>query len=338
MSVPVRASARRARGNTARRARTLIVLLPLLGSLAGGAVLAGPPEAVSRMSAEEAQASGLAIGLARQNLGGGAVIEVQLSRRDAGARLLAAAGDGSSVALGDRYGMEQAELVVARTDGSQARVQMPGLLGAGYAPDGDWLVTIDGRGALWRVDTASGDARPLADGPFLGQPSVQSGGAVLLLSVSSVEAPIVSQLVELDPRSGELTTVADETLVYGAFPMADGSIVLAAHVGGSTVVRRIEGDRDELIADLGPGATEVAVAPNGRIAFVRQGAGIFLLDEAGAPPHFLAPGNGPVFDASGSNLMVRQNGESVVLAPDGSLLARFAGDAAFVSCAGECAS
>lgn len=338
MSTRVRAPARAGRVDAARRARTLVFLVPLLALLAGGAASAGPPEAVSRLSAEQAAEAGLAIDLISHPLGSGAAVEVRLPQKAAGARMLAMASDGSSVAIADRYGVEQAALVVARTDGSQARVQMPGLLAAGYAPAGNWLAVIDGRGALWQVDAASGDARPLADGPFLGSPLVQADGSLLLLSVSSVEAPILSQLVELDPESGEITLRAAEQLVYAAFPMADGGIAISAHVAGSTVVRGIRGDRDELMADLGPGATEVAVAPNGRITFARQGGGVFLLDRPGAPARLLAAGSDPAFDPSGSNLIVRQDGWSVVLAPDGSLITRFPGDAAFVACGEECGS
>lgn len=338
MSALLRAPAKAGSGNAARHARALIILVPLLGSLLGGAALAGPPEAVTRLSAEEAEAGGLAIGLVRHDLGSGAALEVQLPPQAMGARLLAAAPDGSSVALADRYGVEQTVLVVAHADGSQARVQMPGLLAAAWAPGGDRLAVIDGRGALWTVDASSGDPHPLADGPFLGHPTVQPDGSMLLLSVSSVEAPILSQLVELDTESGEITSLAEETLVYAAFPMADGSIAVVAHSDGSTVVRRIRGHRDELIADLGPGAIQVAVAPNGRIAFAREASGIFVLGQPGDRPHLLAPGSDPAFDPSGSNLMVRQDGETVVLALDGSTLARVAGDAAFVTCAGECGS
>lgn len=338
MSTRVRPPARAGRVDAARRARTLIFLVPLLASLAGGAALAGPPEAVSRLSAEEAADAGLAIDLISHPLGSGAAVEMRLPQKAAGARMLAMASDGSSVAIADRYGVEQAALVLARSDGSQARVQMPGLLAAGYAPAGDWLAVIDGRGALWQVDAASGGARPLADGPFLGSPLVQLDGSILLLSVSSVEAPIVSELVQLDPDSGEVEPLADEQLVYAAFPMADGSIAIAAHEAGTTVVRRISGARDELMADLGPGATEVAVATNGRIAFVRERRGVFLLDPPGAPARLLAAGSDPAFDASGSNLIVRQDGSTVVLALDGSPIARFPGDAAFVACGEECGS
>ncbi len=338
MSARVRAPARVGRGDFARRASTLLFLAPLIASLAGGAALAGAPLAVWRLSAADAVASGLAIGLVRHDLGSDAALEVRLPQRGAGARLLATAGDGTSAALADEYGMQQAALVVARADGSQARVQMPGLLAAGYSPGGDWLAVIDGHGAVWRVDAASGNARQLADGPFLGSPVVLPGGSLLLLSVSSVEAPIVSQLVELDVDSGEITPRADEQLVYAAFPMADGGIAIAAHVNGSTVVRAIRDDRDELIADLGPGATEVTVAPNGWIAFVRQGSGVFLLDRPGVAARLLVAGSDPVLGPSGSRLIVHQDGSTVVVAADGTVVSRFPGKAAFVACGEECGS
>lgn len=338
MSARVRAPARPVRSDAVRRARVLLLLVPLLASLAGGVASAGPPSAVSRLSAREAADAGQAVGLISHRLGSGAAVEVRLPPATHGVRLLAIARDGSSAALADRYGVDPAALVLARPDGSQARVQMPGLLAAGYAPAGDWLAVIDGRGALWQIDAVSGDARPLADGPFLGSPLVQPDGSILLLSVSSVEAPFVSQLVQLDPGSGEVEPLADEQLVYAAFPMDDGTIAIADHEAGTTVVRRISGSRDELLADLGPGATQVAVATNGRIAFVRDGRGVFLLDRPGAVARPLAAGGDPAFDGSGSILIVRQGGATLVLAPDGSTIARFPGDAAFVACGLECGS
>ena len=338
MSARVRAPARPGRGDTARRARVLVFLVPLLASLAGGVASAGPPGAVSRLSAKEAEDAGQAVALISHRLASGAAVEVRLPLAAPGVRLLAMARDGSSAALADRYGVDPAALVLARPDGSQARLQMPGLLAAGYAPAGDWLAAIDGRGALWQVDAASGDARALADGPFLGSPLVQPDGSILLLSVSSVEAPFVSQLVRLDPETGGVEPLADEQLVYAAFPMDDGTIAIAAHEAGATVVRRISGTRDELIADLGPGATQVAVATNGRIAFVREGRGVFLLDRPGAVARPLAAGGDPAFDRSGSVLIVRQVGSTLVLAPDGSPIARFPGDAVFVACGQECGS
>lgn len=337
MSTRVRAPARVGRSRAARGARTLVVLIPLLVLLAAGAASAGPGEPLTHLSATAADEAGVAVGLIHHPISGGpAVVEVRLPGRAPGAQVLAAASDGSSIAIADPYGMDRTSLVLAHADGSQVRVEMHGLLAAGYAPTGSWLAVIDGRGGLWEVQAISGEARYLADGPFLGSPLVEADGSLLLLSVSSVEAPITSQLVELDPAAGTLTQRAAEELVYGLFPMADGRIAVSAHVDGRTVVRAIGGDRDDLLADLGAGATQVAVSAQGTIAFVRPGAGVLMLDRRGAAARPLAPGSGPAFDASGSYLTVRQDGWSVVLAVDGSTVGRYPGAVAFVSCGEEC--
>src|SRR6266487_1527550 len=126
-----------------------------------------------------------------------------------------------AAALADQYGPVAALLTLARADGSQTRVSLPGLIGAGFAPDGTWLAVIDGRGAVWRVGTQSGAATLLGDGPFVGSPIVRTDGSVLLLAVPSVSAPISSTLVRLDPQTGSSQALSDDRLVYAAFPLAD---------------------------------------------------------------------------------------------------------------------
>ena len=118
--------------------------------------------------------------------------------------------DGTAVALADQYGPLSALLTLANGDGSQTRINLPGAIGAGYAPDGSWLAAIDGRGALWHVAVPSGAATLLADGPFIGSPIVRADGSVLLLAVPSVAAPISSSLVELDPVSGRIEVLTSD--------------------------------------------------------------------------------------------------------------------------------
>jgi hypothetical protein len=339
MSSRGRSSARPGLGGVARLAGILLPLLPLLASMAVGVASAGPPPPAVTVSAQDLARAGGQIALLRHSLATSAVVEsvveIVLPARST-SRQLALAPDGSGAALADQYGPVAALLTLANVDGSQTRVNLPGLIGAGYAPDGSWLAAIDGRGALWRVAALSGAATLLADGPFVGSPIVQADGSVLLLAVASVAAPISSTLVELDPETGSSQALTDDQLVYGAFPLADGSLALAAHEVGRTVVRRIAGARSDLVADLGPGAISVAVAPDGQqIAFVR-GDEVFYLDEPQGAPKPLVRGSNPTFAPDGKALLVQDGGASVVIGLDGSQLATFDAQVGFVACGQGC--
>ena len=335
MSPRGRSPARPGKGGVARPAGILIALLPLLAGIAVGVASAGPPPPVSTVSAQDLARAGSQIRLLRHALGAAVVVEIVLPGRST-SRQLAIAADGSMAALADQYGPVAALLTLADVDGSQTRINLPGLLGAGYAPDGSWLAAIDGRGALWRVAARSGAATLLADGPFIGSPIVRADGSVLLLAVASVSAPISSTLVELDPASGKVQALTGEQLVYGAFPLADGSLAVAAHEGGGTVVRRVAGTRSDLVADLGPGAVNVAVAPDGQqIAFVR-GDEAFYMDKPLAAPRRLARGRNPTFAPEGNALLLQVGGTSIVIGRDGSQLGVFSGQVGFVACGQRC--
>src|SRR2546427_712711 len=76
-------------------------------------------------------------------------------------------------------------LRIAHPDGSQVRTALPGVTGAAFAPDGAWLAAVDGRGRIWRVDSQSGSASRLADGPFAGAVTFEPGGTVVAIAVAS---------------------------------------------------------------------------------------------------------------------------------------------------------
>ena len=287
--------------------------------LAVGVVSAELPAGVSRLSSTDAERSGAMIRVAHRSVGASTLVEVD--PRTTGLALLAVSADGAMAALADQLGEPSGSLILASADGSQLRMRLPGLIGAGFAADASWLAVVDGRGALWRVESQTGRSQLLAPGPFSGSPTVAEDGSLLLLAVSSVQAPYRSMLVRLTPAGGAASPIADENLVYGSFALEDGAIAIVAHERGSTVIRRLADGGDRLLVDLGPGATNAAVARDGRhVAFERDGAGIFLLDAAGSAPQPIGAGSRPCFTADGSALLVRRGGESVVVAPDGSLL------------------
>jgi len=219
-------------------------------------------------------------------------------------------------------------------DGGQLRIAMPGLLAASFASDGTWLAVIDGRGALWRVDAVSGGSALLAEGPFIGSPVVEADGSLLLLAVPSVQAPYQSRLIRLEIATGAVTRLSEEDLVYGAFPLEGGDLAIVAHRSDGNTVRVISGSGVMLLVNLGPGAVNVAVAGNGRIAFERNAEGVYLLDQPALAARRLGEGGRPCFSPDGSSILVRRGDQTLGLDLDGSVLAATEEPAGFAGSAG----
>lgn len=287
------------------------------------------PNGAIRLSRAQAGRAGVAVGLIAHRLGTSDLVEI-----DAGTTnmtLLAVSRDGASAALADRVGDASGSLTIAHADGSQVLRSLPGLLGATFVPAGDWVAVVDGRGGLWRIDSLSGGAALLADGPFIGAPVVARDGSLLLLAVPSVEAPYRSQLIRLDPDGGTTPLTADD-LVYAAYPLDDGALAVVDHQPGGTVVQRLGAGVSSLLAHLGHGAVNVVVSPDGRIAFERAGA-VFDVDRMAAP-HRIGSGTRPCLAADGSALLIHRSAESVVVGMDGQTLFTTARPSALAGAAG----
>jgi hypothetical protein len=304
----------------------------ILALMAVGIVSAELPPGVTRVSAADAERTRSAIHLRREPVRGATLVQVETTTT--GMSLLAVAADGSQVALADQLGEASGSLTLAKVDGEQLRIAMPGLLAASFASDGTWLAVIDGRGALWRVDAVSGWNALLAEGPFIGSPVVEADGSLLLLAVPSVEAPYQSRLIRLAPAAGAATPLSDEDLVYGAFPLDGGDLAVVTHQVDGNTVRRISGSTDKLLADLGIGAVNVAVAGNGRIAYERNGEGVYLVDTPGFTARRVGTGSRPCFSPDGSSILVRRGDETLALGLDGSVLAVTDEPAGFAGSAG----
>lgn len=311
----------------------VLVALPLVAAVTAAALArAGLPSGVVRLSASDAERAGSAIAVTRRAVGGAILVEVGPAQ--AGTSLLAVSGDGRLAALADRVGELSGTLTLAMDDGAQLRIPFPGLLGTRFAPDGSWLAVIDGRGALWKMDVASGDHDLVLDGPFLGPVSIADDGSLLLLSVPSVEAPHWSRLVRVAIDTGSVTQVSNAELVYAAFALDGGELAIVVHEGGSTSVHRLTSEGEQAVADLGAGAVNVAVAHGGRIAFERNGAGIFVIDAPGSTPRSLGVGSQPCFGPDGDTLLVRRDSQRIAIAVDGSILAAAGALSAFAGSEG----
>ena len=325
------ASARRHPAGNPRIAAYFVIPL-ILGLLAAGVASSEPPPGVARVSAAEAERTGSAIRLIRQPVGASTLVQVEAP--DTSISLLAVSADGSRVALADQLGEASGSLTLAETDGEQLRIPMPGLLAASFATDGSWLAVIDGRGSLWRVDATSGRTAFLAEGPFIGSPVIDGDGSLLLLAVPSVHAPYQSRLVRVAPATSSVALLSEQELVYAVFPLDDGNLAVVSHDPAGTAVHRLTGDGESLLVDLGVGAVNVAVAPNGRIAFERSGDGVLVIDAPGSAPRSFGIGSRPCFAPDGSSLLVRRNDRTLALDVDGAVLAVADKPAAFAASAG----
>ena len=250
-------------------------------------------------------------------------------------QLLAVGPDGTMAAVASQIGPDPASLVLVSASGTLDQLVMPGLIGAGFAPDSRWLAVIDGSGSIWHVSADGASAQRWIDGPFIGQPIVEADGSVIALHVSSIEAPIVSRLVRIGP-DGTVSQLADDQLVYGAQLMADGSIAYAAHRGSRLVMMRLSHGKPAQVADLGEDAIHAQLSPNAdAVAFERQG-GVFLQPMDGGRAALVADGASPRFAPDGLSILVDEPDGSAVFSRAGVAMAGLASQAAFARCVEDC--
>jgi hypothetical protein len=286
--------------------------------------------------------AGLAITIARHDDLAAGLTEVLVPSatavtRAAGAdQLLSVAPDSSVAAIASHVGAETTTLIVARADGSQLQVELPGLISASFAPDASWLAAIDGRGALWHVAAADGAARHIAAGPFIGEPVVEPDGSVLALSVPSVEAPFRSDLVRV-AADGSVASLTSASLVYGAEPLTDGSLAVFAHRPSGTVVLRLADGRATTLADLGADAVNAAISRSAAAVAWERAGEVYLQRLPDGRAQRVASGTHPRFSADARTLLVDLPGGTQLLELDGTLIADFSTQLDFATCAVECA-
>jgi hypothetical protein len=315
----------------------------LFTGLAIGPALAQPRAPAVEISADQARQTGMAISITRrEDLSPGlAAVRVegwQLNPEPHGAgAVLALASGGNLAAVAVQIGPAGTTLIIARLDGSQLQVPMPGLISAGFAPDTSHLAAIDGAGSLWRIDASSGQASRLAVGPFLGSPLIGQDGSILVLRVPSVVAPFASRLVRVSADGSTVTELTDDHLVYGAHRLDDGSLAVVVHQPGGTLV--LQGEPPEsrsLLANLGPDAVNVAVAPDGRAVAWERSGNIYLQELPAGSARPLGAGAHPRFAPDGMTLLIDEPTQVSLLDRAGHALATFDSQAAFASCVGGC--
>lgn len=326
-----------------------LVALLLASQLIGVPARAERPLPTSTISAEEAADAGQSIALMERPEGASTLLVAALpdppvaapaASLDA-ARLLDVAPESGTILATDLVADLSGTLTVQREDGSQVLVTVPGVTDGELSPDASWAAVIDGIGRLLRIDAASGEMAEIAAGPFLGPVMFEADGTLLLLGVSSVEAPWQSRLIRLDPANGAMVALSGDELVYGAVRLSDG-IAYAGHdpATGSTLVHRVAPTGPQLIADLGPTAIDVDIARDGAaIAYEVVGDGVYLTVPGSGRATRIGAGSDPRFSPDGELLAVRRGGSTVVLARDGSVRDRVGETTvAWSDCARECES
>lgn len=297
-------------------------------------VRAGPPPPVTVLDSASVRAAGRALELPTRSVEGVRFVD-PVGPAGAPALIpLAAAPDGRAVIVSLVARGQIGPLTIARADGSQLDVALPGVRGAAFHPSGDWLAAVDLTGALWRVEAQTGAARRVADGPFGSAPTVLSDGRILAVRLSSVDAPVWSAGLILDVTSGVETPVGatantQDQLVYQATALSDGSVALVRHRtgGGVTVLRvSLDGletplmDLDVPLAAVSPDAQWVAwPAATGQVMITGTGTQTAVRE--------LGIGTGARFSPDGSLLLIFTADGTRVVDLNGSVLVQ-AGPAA----------
>jgi hypothetical protein len=282
----------------------------LLLAQASPEVRAGPPPPVTALDAAVLRDSERSLTVAHRSVAGVPLVELLPASRAKGSRPLAAAPDGLTLAVSSADIGVIGPLTLAREDGSQLEIALPGVRGAAFEPGGAWLAAVDLAGGLWRVETVSGAAVRLGDGPYGPEPSVLPDGRILVVRLSAVDAPLWAAAEFVDgsgavvPLTGSVA--ADAQLVYEATPLAAGAVALVRHrVGGGVAIVRLDAQGAEsLLAEI-DGAAAVAVSIDGEL-LAWGASGTTWLANANAVTDAIAIGDGSAvrFSPDGSLLLV----------------------------------
>jgi hypothetical protein len=283
-------------------------------------VRAGPPPPVTILDSTSVRAAGRTIELPIRTVSGVRFVDPVGPGDEPAPIPLAAAPDGGAVVVSRVDRGQVGPLTIALADGSQLDVALPGVRGAAFDPSGAWLAAVDLAGSLWRVEVQSGAATRLADGPFGSHPAVLADGRILVVRVSSADAPTWSAAVIVDASSGVETPVSSsanpgDQLVYQAEPLSDGTVALVRHrTGGGVAVVQILADGTEApLADL-TDASLVAVSPDGQWLASAVGGQVRIARTGrGAGSHELGTGTGGRFSPDSSLvLLIAADGTRVV--------------------------
>ena len=287
---------------------------------------AGPSPAVTIRDAASLRDSGQAISVTLRAVAGVSLVETR-SSTEATPLILAASPDGATVAFSPVDVGQVGPLVIARANGSQVEVALPGVRGAAFEPAGTWLAAVDLSGALWRVDPQTGLAGRLLDGPYGPDLTVLPDGRILAIRVSSVDAPYWTAVELIDPVTGQQMPAApslggQEQLVYQATALSDGTLAVARHRsdGGLALVRVGPDGSETSVGELDHGSTVVFSPAGDWIAWEDAGQIWLKPMGEGPPPRQIGTGSAAQFSPDGTLVLVFGETSNDVVDPDGSRL------------------
>jgi len=282
---------------------------------------------VIELDANAVRAAGRAVALPLREIGGQLLAEPRRGRSPFVPPVIALAPNGLGVAFSDQPPGQVVPLTVGRADGSQADVGLPGVRGAAFATDGSALVVVDGAGALWSLDPATGVSVQVAVGPFGSSPAVLPDGRILAVRLSSVEAPASADAVFVDPETGQESAVMSgdgesEVLVYQALPM-DGRVVgIVRHrAGGGISVFLVDDDQaGDSILDLDEVAVVDVTRDGALVAWTAAGRAYLGAAGQASSARDLGPADRVRFSPDGTLLLVSSVGAATVLDLSGTVV------------------
>ena len=271
---------------------------------------AGPSPTVVIRDAASLRDSDQALSVTVRAVDGVSLVESRSSTVPA-PLILAASADGATVAFSPVEPGQVGPLVIARPDGSQVEVALPGVRGAAFEPAGTWLAAVDLSGALWRVDPETGLAGRLLIGPYGADLTVLPDGRILAIRLSSVDAPYWSAVELIDSDTGQPMPAApslggEDQLIYQATALSDGTLAVARHQsdGGLALVRVGLDGSETVLGQLARG-TAVAFSPAGDVLAWEEGGQIWLKPTgAGPPPTKIGSGSAARFSPDGALVLV----------------------------------
>jgi hypothetical protein len=332
-----------------------MLALIMVASVSSGSLADRPTQpAVSLLTAAQAARGDQPITVHRHPEPGGLAVAVDMAppspasaipasekrRRDA-RRLLDVAADGT-VALTEVIGAPGGALSAVRPDGSVTRVALPSVVAGAFVANGAWLAAVDAAGHAWRVNPSTGQTTRLADGPFGGSVAAVDDGSLLLVAVSSPDAPYASELVRFNPDTAASVPLwSDAGFIFSSKQLSDGSIAALVHPfgGGVELVRLgVDGRRLSRVA-LDSSAVDATVSDDGSTVAYRVGDSDAFIARAGGHASFLGAGDLPRISPDGESVLLLRGSSTAVVDLAGKEIDRIgATTVGWAACNGRCGS
>lgn len=229
------------------------------------------------------------------------------------ARVLAVSREGDLVASVARFGAPGA-LHVTRPNGADRQFRfgppaLPAPVVAAFSPDAAWLAVVSGNGQLFRLELGSGRSSlisPGTEGLVFGLSlAFAPDGRLLTTQVASLDVPLPSRIVAVDPVSGEVEVLSGQTSAYHPIGASDGSVVFfVTRNDGTTEVRRLNDGIETIAAALGETAWVDASRDGRHAAAQRPDGNVVVVELASGTSRVIGHGSRPEFSPMGDRVSV----------------------------------